>query len=89
MSGVFVIWGGVKVAASSIPLALLMFAIGGGTVVLVLRMMLGGAAVDRFESTGEISKEHFDYLIWASFLVPMLLVVALLALAITGGLTNR
>jgi hypothetical protein len=88
--GVLIILGGVRVAASNIALGLLMIAIGGCTVVLVVRMMRGGAAaVDSFETTGELNTPHFDYLIWSALVVPMLLVVALLVLAISGALTNK
>jgi hypothetical protein len=88
--GVLIIVGAVRVAASNAALALLMIAIGGCTVVLVVRMMRGGAAaVDGFEATGELNPRHFDYLIWSALVVPMLLVVALLILALTGGLTSK
>jgi hypothetical protein len=87
--GALVIVAGVRVAASNIPLGLLLMAIGGGTLVLVVRIMLGGrAAVDRFGSTGELTTPHFDYLIWTALIVPMLLVVALLIIAVTRALTS-
>jgi hypothetical protein len=90
LSGAGIIWGGTKVFASSILLAVLMIAIGVVTIVLVLRMMVENrAAADRLESTGALTTPHFDYLIWTALVVPMVLVVALLILGITSALANR
>ncbi len=88
--GVLAIVGGVRVAAWNIPLGLFMTAIGVGTIVLVVRLMRGGAAaVNSFESTGELNTRHFDYLIWSALIVPMLLIVALLIVVITSALTSK
>jgi hypothetical protein len=89
MIGVVFVWGGTRVAAASVPVALLMIAIGAVTLVLVVRMMLGDrAAGNRIEATGELTTPNLDYLVWAAFLVPMLMIVALLILAVTGSLSN-
>ena len=85
--GAVAIWAGTRVAASSAALALLMMAIGAITLVLALRMMVGDRST--FESTGELTTPHFDYLIWTGLIVPMLLVVALLIIAVSGALTSR
>ena len=90
MSGIAFIWAGTRVGPTSVPVALLMMAVGVITLVLVVRMMLGNrAAAERLESTGALTEPHFDYLIWSALLVPMLLVVVLAVLAITGALTSR
>ena len=88
--GVLMIVGGIRVAASNMPLGLLMTAIGVGTVLLVVRLMRGAAgAVNSFESTGELNTRDFDYLIWSALIVPMLLIVALLIVGITSALTSK
>ena len=67
-----------------------MMAVGAVTLVLALRMMVGDrSSAKRFESTGELTTPHFDYLIWTALIVPMLLVVALLIIAVTSALTSR
>jgi hypothetical protein len=71
-------------------LALLMMAIGAVTFVVALRVMVGDrSSAKGFESTGELTTPHFDYLIWTALIVPMLLVVALLIIAVTGALGTR
>jgi hypothetical protein len=86
LSGAVFVWGGTRVAATNIPLALLMMVIGAITLVLALRMMVGDrGAAERLESTGELSTPHFDYLIWTALVVPMLLVVAILIVAIASA----
>ena len=88
--GVLMMVGGFRIAAFNVTLGLFMTAIGVGTVVLVVRLMRGGAeAVNSFESTGELDTRHFDYLIWSALIVPMVLIVALLIVGITSALTSK
>ncbi len=89
ISGATFVWGGTRVAATSIRLAVLMLGIGATTIALALRMMVGDRAGKGFESTGELTTPHFDYLIWTALLVPMLLVVALVIIAVTSAMTSR
>jgi hypothetical protein len=91
LGGVFTIWAGLKVSGTSLPLGLVMFAIGGVTIILVARMMVADRAASKRPqaSTGELTGPSFDYLVWVALGVPMLLVGGLLILAITGGLTSR
>jgi hypothetical protein len=90
ITGALFIWAGTRVASTNIPMALLMIAVGAITLVLALRMTLGDrAGGERLESTGELTTPHFDYLIWTALIVPMLLVVGLAIVAITGVLTSK
>jgi hypothetical protein len=89
LSGGIITVLGFKVATTSLPSGLFMLAIGGLTFVLGVRMLSNRGAAKRLESTGELTGPHFDYLIWSALGVPMLMVLALAILAITGALNTR
>jgi hypothetical protein len=80
----------VKIATTNLLFGLFMLSITGLTLVLAVRAMVANrGAAKRLESTGELTRPNFDYLVWIALGMPMLLVVALLILAITGALTSK
>jgi hypothetical protein len=90
LGGVVVMWAGLKVAGTSLPIGLLILAGGGVTTVLVARMIVTGPTIARrMVSSGDLSGPYFDYIIWLAIGLPMLLLVGLVILAIGGGLTSR
>jgi hypothetical protein len=90
LGGVVVMWAGVRVAGTSLPVGLMILAIGGVTTVLVARMIVGGPTIARrLTSSGDLSGPYVDYIIWLAIGLPMLMGLGLVILAIMGGLTPR
>jgi predicted benzoate:H+ symporter BenE len=88
LAGIFTIWAGLRTVAANLPMGLFILAIGGVTIILLARIVAAGRAVKR-PPVGELTGPSFDYLVWVGLGLPMLIVVALAILAITGGLTPR
>lgn len=58
------------------------------SLVLLARMIRGMATVGPSpESPGDLASPSFDYIVWMALGAPLLLVVLLLILLVTGGLT--
>jgi hypothetical protein len=90
VGGIVVMWAGIRVAGSSLPVGLIILALGAVTTILVARMVLRGpAAAKQQVANGDLTGPYFDYIMWVALGVPMLLVVGLVILAITGGLSSR
>jgi hypothetical protein len=87
VSGTFMSWAGLIVVGRFTLLGLAMFALAGIAFAFAARMLVAR----RMAKTprGELSSPAENYLIWVALGVPMLLVLGLLILAITGGLGSR
>jgi uncharacterized membrane protein YidH (DUF202 family) len=81
------VWGGVRtVALGSAPMGILLFVFGGITAALAGRQLIRRVrSLDSgFESSGELSKEEFDYLVWIALGLPVVIVLAVLVIVLTG-----
>ena len=89
LGGAVTVWAGLRLATTSLLVGLPLVAVGAVTVVLVVRLMLGRlAAPDGTTPTGDLSGPYFDYIIWVALGVPMLVILALAILLITGGASS-
>jgi hypothetical protein len=86
LGGAVVLWAGLRIATTDLLVGLPLIGVGVVTVILLVRVMLGSrAAPDGTTPTGDITGAYFDYIVWVALGVPMLAVLALAILVITGG----
>jgi hypothetical protein len=81
------LWGGVRtVALGSAPMGILLFAFGGITAALEARQVIKRVLSpdSGFESSGELSNEEFDYVVWIALGLPVVIVLAVLIVFLTG-----
>ena len=81
------IWAAVRVIAFGIvPMGIMLFAFGGITASLAARQLIRRfrSPDSGFESSGELSKDEFDYIVWVAVGLPVLLVLGLLIFVLAG-----
>ena len=79
--------GGVRMVALGIaPMGIALFAFGGITAALAARQLIGRVRSPGggFESSGELSSDEFDYIVWIALGLPVAIVVGLLIIVVTG-----
>jgi hypothetical protein len=81
----FLIWLGVITLRSSPLAGLAVTAVGGMTVVLIVRMLRHQTSSVDVPTFGDLNGPAFDSLVWAALGVPLLLGLILLILALTNG----
>ena len=95
VGGAAIVWAGVRLAMTNLPVGLLLIAMGVVTVALLVRVLLGslsarnGTTPDGTTPNGDLSGPYFDYVIWVALGVPMLAILAFAILAVTGALAGR
>ena len=95
VGGAAIVWAGVRLAMTNLPVGLLLIAMGVVTVVLLVRVLLGslsardGTTSDGTAANGDLTGPYFDYLMWVALGVPMLAILAFAILAVTGALSGR
>ena len=95
VGGAAIVWAGIRLATTNLPVGLLLIAVGVVTVVLLVRVLLGslsardGTTPDGTTPNGDLTGPYFDYVIWVALGVPMLAILAFAILAITGVLSGR
>jgi len=95
VGGAAIVWAGVRLAMTNLPIGLLLIAMGVVTVALLVRVLLGslsardGTTPDGTTPNGDLTGPYFDYVIWVALGVPMLAIVAFAILAVTGALNGR
>ena len=95
VGGAAIVWAGVRLAATNLPVGLLLVAMGIVTVVLLVRVLLGslaardGSSPDGMTRNGDLTGQYFDYVMWIALGVPMLAILAFAILAVTGALSGR
>ena len=95
VGGAAIVWAGVRLAMTNLPVGLLLIAMGVVTVVLLVRVLLGslsardGTTPDGTTPNGDLTGPYFDYVIWVALGVPMLAILAFAILAVTGALSGR
>jgi hypothetical protein len=82
-----VLWGGLVVTRSSAPIGAAMVAVGAVTIVLLLRMGRGRGLLEAVRD-GDLSSSAFNYLVWVSLAVPLILGTLLVIMAIAGWATG-
>lgn len=80
-----ILWAAVRSWAVEPLLAIGLGVIGVPSLVLYIRMVERRASAGEFEETGELSSQHFDYIIWMAIGMPFVFVGLVLLLLITGG----
>lgn len=86
VTALVVAWAGVRtVALGSAAMGLVLLVVGAFTAALAARQLINRlrSPSSGFESSGELSKDQFDYIVWASVGVPVVLVLALLIFVLT------
>ena len=90
VGGAAIVWAGIRLAMTNLPVGLLLIAMGVVTVVLLVRVLLGSlSAREGTTPNGDLSGPYFDYVIWVALGVPMLAILAFAILAVTGTLNGR
>jgi hypothetical protein len=74
VGGAAIVWAGVRLATTNVPLGLLLIAMGVVTVALLVRDLTG---------------PYFDYLMWITLGIPMLAILAFAILAVTGAMASH
>jgi hypothetical protein len=80
--------GGIRTAAlGSAAMGIVLLAAGGITAALAMRGLIHRlrSPDSDFESSGELPKDQFDYIVWAVLGLPVLLVLAMLVFVLTGS----
>ena len=81
------VWAAVRVFAfGSVPMGIVLFAFGGITAALAARQLIRRfrSPDSGLESSGELSKDEFDYIVWVAVGLPVLLVLGLLIFVLRG-----
>lgn len=90
VGGPVMIWAGARTVGTSLPVGLVLMAIGAVTTILVGRVFVDGVRSGSSPAiSGELRGPYFDYLMWTMIGAPFILVALLLILAVTGGLTSH
>ena len=95
VGGAAIVWAGIRLAMTNLPVGLLLIAMGVVTVVLLVRVLLGslsareGTTPDGAAPNGDLTGPYFDYVIWVALGVPMLAILAFGILAVAGALNGR
>ena len=89
VGGAAIVWAGIRLATTNLPVGLLLIAMGVVTVVLLVRVLLGSLSPDGTTPNGDLTGPYFDYVIWVALGVPMLAILAFAILAVTGALSGR
>ena len=87
LTALLIVWGGVRIVAlGSALLGIAVFASGGITAVLAARTLIKRVRSpdSGFESSGELSKDEFDYIVWMALGLPLVFVLGLLVFVLTG-----
>jgi hypothetical protein len=80
--------GGVRTAAlGSAALGIILLAAGGITAALAVRGLIHRLRSPEgdFESSGELPKDQFDYLVWTALGLPIVLALTMLVFVLTGS----
>ena len=88
VTALVVAWAGVRtVALGSAALGFILFAVGAITAVLAGRQVINRirSPSSGFESSGELPKDQFDYIVWVALGAPVVIILAFLALFLTGN----
>ena len=83
-----ILWAAVRSWTVEPLLAIGLGVIGVPSLVLYIRSVKRRASAGEFEETGELSPQHFDYIVWMAVGMPFAFVGLLLLLLITGGLAG-
>ena len=90
LAWVIVVAIGLRMLVTGSPVVgVAMAALGSVTVGFTVRRSVRELKHGRRDPAGGLPREEFDYLVWTSFAVPMLLAGLLVLLLITGGLGSR
>jgi len=93
--GAAIVWVGIRLATTNLPVGLLLVAMGVVTVALLVRVLVGSLSArddttaDGTTPTGDLTGPYFDYIMWVALGVPMLAILAFAILAVTGALGGR
>ena len=72
VGGAAIVWAGIRLATTNLPVGLLLIAMGVVTVVLLVRVLLGslsardGTTPDGTTPNGDLTGPYFDYVMWVA-----------------------
>ena len=86
LTALILVWAGVRTAVvSSVPMGIFLIAVGGITAALAGRQLINRIRTpdSGFESSGELPKDAFDYIVWTAVGLPIVMVIGLLVFVLT------